>query len=72
MATPDLIPVSSSLIAAIGYSHGREELTIQFKKGDTYVYSGVPRDVYEDLLGAESVGKFFLQVVKRKYTGIKM
>lgn len=68
---PEMQPVKSTLITAIGYSHGREELTVQFKKGDLYVYSGVPRDIYEDLIGADSIGKFFLQVVKRKYTGVK-
>jgi len=66
-----MIPVDSSLIKQIGYDG--ETLRVQFndKKtgagGKFYDYRDVPENIYDDLLSAESVGKFFHANIKGKY-----
>lgn len=67
----EMIPVASSLIKAVGYDSEKEELHVQFHKGDIYVYRGVTRPVYDAMMEAPSVGHFFLANVKRQYECIK-
>jgi hypothetical protein len=56
--------VKSSQIAAVGYDAGAQTLAVQFVRGYTYHYTPVPEAVYQGLLAAESVGKFFGANVK--------
>jgi len=60
-------PVSSSQIAAVGYDAGERVLGVQFHRGARYDYAGVPREVYEGLIAAESVGKYFGANIKGKF-----
>jgi hypothetical protein len=64
----DMIPVTSSLISAIGYDEAQKELTIKFKKGGAYSYKSVPHAVYTAMQEAKSVGSFFLRNVKGQYS----
>lgn len=64
---PEMTPVTSSLIAAVGYDDEPEELYIQFHKGGTYIYHGVSRPVYDALMEAQSIGHFFLRNIKANY-----
>ena len=70
---PEMIPVSSSLIAAVGYDEEKEELHVEFHKGNLtkYVYKGVTRAVYDALMEAQSIGTFFLRNVKGQYACVK-
>ena len=62
----DLAEVDSSLIQAV--AHNKEnDLFIKFKTGREYIYHEVPRDEFEALINAESVGKYFLEEVKDDY-----
>lgn len=67
--TPELTPVVSSTIAAIGWLEMEPRvgtLTVQFKSGATYVYAPVPVQVYQLLmLPGQSVGGTFHDLVKR-------
>lgn len=54
----------SSAIHAIDYSLKEQILSIQFTSGGTYDYPNVPFEVVKDMLTADSVGKFFHQVIK--------
>ncbi len=64
-----LTPVTSSQIHAVGYDEPTKTLTVQFKSkggpGSTYTYSGVPAEVHQGLMGAESKGKFFGERIKK-------
>ena len=60
-----MIPVSSSDLAAVGYAG--TTLWITFHSGGTYEYSGVPQSVYEALMNAGSKGKYFHAYIKRSY-----
>ena len=64
----EMIPVTSSNINAVGYDFKEEVLHVQFKGGKTYIYEGVPRHIYDELMMAESVGKYFNQTIKNEYT----
>ncbi len=64
---PKMIPMRSSSVAAAGYDAERHELHVEFVDGDRYVYSMVPRSVFEALLDAESVGAFVNSTIKPSY-----
>lgn len=57
--------VVSSTIRSAKYEN--EKLEIAFNSGGVYVYSGVPRSLYQGLSEATSPGKFFLEHIKGKY-----
>lgn len=57
--------VKSSNISKVRYKKGR--LEIKFHSGGKYQYSKVPKTEYEDLLSAESKGKYFNQNIKGSY-----
>lgn len=61
---PKMIYVASSNIEAIGYDDDTQELHIQFVSGGYYIYSEVPRQIYEDLMAASSKGSFLNREVK--------
>ncbi len=54
----EFVLVESSMIAAVSYDPARHELDILFTSGRMYRYSGVPSDVYQGLLAAESKGQY--------------
>lgn len=58
------IPVTSSNIAAIGYSASEQCLHVEFVGGSIYEYDGVPVSTYEAFLGADSHGKFFAKHIR--------
>jgi hypothetical protein len=60
-------PVQSSVLKAVGYDEDKAQLKIEFKEsGEAYLYSLVPRQVYEELMEAESKGQFFEKWVRSK------
>lgn len=60
-------PVESSSVDAVGFDPARNELTVRFVSGDSYVYGMVPRSVFEALLEAESIGRFVNLRIKPQY-----
>ena len=57
--------VVSSNIESIGWEN--DILEVEFLNGGIYQYFGVPKDVYEDMLIAESVGKYLHYYIKGFY-----
>jgi len=57
--------VSSSSIDAVGYEQGSQTLGIRFQGGGEYHYSGVHERIYDRLLSASSVGRYFDRYVKK-------
>lgn len=47
-------------------------LHVEFKSGGTYVYLGVPRETYEELVGAESIGSAVGKLVRGKFPCAKI
>jgi hypothetical protein len=61
-------PVKSSNIAATGYDSHSKTLAIQFKGGGkVYHYADVPESLYGDMHKAESVGKFVVSHITKKF-----
>lgn len=65
MAIPKLQPVESSAVARIGYDAEAEEAYVEYIGGGLYSYEGVPPDVFEELVNADSKGTFVNTVIKR-------
>lgn len=66
LADIEMLPVSSSTIAAIGYSHLLEVLQVDFLKGDRYRYFNVSTSVFNAFFNADSKGRF-LNIIKTEY-----
>ena len=66
-----MFSVESSTIISIGYSEEKKELHIIFNGSHEYVYRDVPADLWQQFREAESVGRFFAQNIKKKFTGVR-
>ncbi len=59
--------LNSSMLSECEYDEAEKLLRIKFTKGGWYGYLDVPKTVYEELLSADSAGKYFLSSIKNKY-----
>ena len=59
--------LSSSVIARIAYDDEESTLSIWFRETGRYVYSEVPRAIFEGLRKAPSAGRYFNECIKRRY-----
>lgn len=50
--------VSSSNIESVGYDEENQIMYVRFLNGTLYTYNGVPKQEYEGLLNAPSVGSY--------------
>lgn len=60
-------PVNSSNVQEVGYDEPTQELQVRFKNNSLYRYIGVPKVEFDNLLGAESVGKYLNANIKPVY-----
>ncbi len=67
MSLPEMQPVSSSNIAAVGYDADNQTVYVQFLNGSTYAYKGVPAHEFENLRTAPSVGSYLNRNFKNVY-----
>lgn len=68
---PDMIYVDSSNIEAIGYDDDNEDLYVQFLSSGLYIYSAVPRVIFDELMSAPSKGSFLNREIKGIYQCLK-
>lgn len=59
-----MTPVESSNIAALQHDPINLTMLVAFKNGSFYLYQGVPDDLYNQILKADSVGSAFNKLVK--------
>jgi hypothetical protein len=59
--------LSSSVIERIVYDEEAGALSICFRETGRYLYSGVPRAIYEGLKKAPSPGRYFNECIKRRF-----
>ena len=59
--------VSSSVIARVAYDEEARALSIWVRETGRYIYSEVPRAIYDGLRQAPSAGRYFNQCIKRRY-----
>jgi hypothetical protein len=60
--------LSSSAIERILYDEGARALSICFRETGRYIYSDVPREVYDGLKTAPSPGRYFNECIKRRFS----
>lgn len=65
----DKIAVVSTNIKSAGWEEG-VGMEITFSSGKSYQYKEVPYSEYEEMVCAESVGKYFLTHIKPYYEGV--
>lgn len=58
------VPVDSTTMTSIGYDAEARILEIEFTGGAIYQYLDVPEEIYQELLNAESKGRYFNIVFK--------
>jgi hypothetical protein len=61
------IHVESSNIESIGYDEDSKTLEICFLNGSIYQYFDVPKVIYDDLISADSQGKYLAAHIKGFY-----
>ena len=59
--------LSSSVIERILYDEEAHDLSIWFRETGRYVYSDVPRAIYDGLCKAPSAGRYFNACIKRRF-----
>ena len=57
----------SSTLTTAEYHTATAQLTLAFRDGSRYRYSGVPLQLFLDLLGAPSQGRFFNREIRSKF-----
>jgi len=67
-----MLPVSSSMAAAIGYDSESQTLQIEFASGAVYQYAEVEEETWESLRDADSTGKFFNSEIKSRYSSERL
>jgi hypothetical protein len=67
MSFPEMYPVSSSNVSAVGYDAESMTVYVQFLNGSTYAYKGVPEHEFENLRTAASVGSYLNRNYKNIY-----
>ncbi len=63
----DMIPVSSSNVAEVGYEEQSQIVYVRFLNGSLYAYKGVPEHEFNELLNAPSVGSYLHKNYKNFY-----
>jgi hypothetical protein len=62
--------VTSRCIVAIGYSHRRQILEIEFANGAIYRYLEVPVSVHRELMSRDSKARFYNESIRGKYRSV--
>lgn len=62
---------NSSQVKKVGMTDAGD-LLVTFTKGTEYIYKAVPDQVYEEMLKAESIGKFLNSNIKGKFEYVQV
>lgn len=60
-------PVESSMLRSAGYDAEHSVLELEFNSGRVYQYFDVPPEVFEELIAADSKGRYFLDAIDDCY-----
>ncbi len=60
-------PVVSESVASVGFDEGSSTLEVEFSSGSVYQYFDVPQTVFEELVGADSIGTYLNRSIKGSY-----
>lgn len=65
-------PVDSTTMRSVGYEAPSRILEIEFDSGAVYQYLGVPARIYQQLLRAESKGRYFNSEIRDIYSYVQV
>ena len=66
-------PVVSSALASAGYDADTQTLEIEFRNsGSVYQYSNIPPELFEELITAPSIGRYYNRSIKGRYRCIRI
>ena len=65
------VPVKSTQIKTVGYDSASKKLAVTFNNGAVYHYDEVPPHVHDDLMKADSIGRFFGARIRGHYKHTK-
>jgi hypothetical protein len=66
------VDLQSTSLNAATYQDQSALLELEFRSGAVYRYSGVPAQTYQQLLMAESKGRYFNQHIRNRFTVTKI
>jgi hypothetical protein len=61
------VQLYSSTLASAQYHSRRRWLDLEFQSGEVYRYFQVPAECYQELLDAESKGRYFNQNIRNRF-----
>ena len=61
------ITVNSTTLSTVAYDAAAQLLQLVFRNGAAYCYFGVPSDVYQDLMSADSMGAYFTRNIRPRF-----
>jgi len=59
--------VASSNIRSVGYDPQTQTLEVEFMNGTIYQYYGVPENIYDQMMGEQSKGRFLNTYIRNQY-----
>lgn len=71
MSNPEMKPVTSSNIEAIGHDPDANELHVKFASGQTHIYENVGAATHAALMAADSIGKYFHANIRSAFNSRK-
>jgi hypothetical protein len=66
------IPVESSVLDAAAYAENQALLYLRFHSGEVYRYFDVPLWQYQELLAADSKGRYFGSCIRGRFRSERM
>ena len=66
------VDLKSTSLNAATYQDQSAFLELEFRNGAIYRYVGVPTQTYQELLRAESKGRYFNQHIRNRFTHAKI
>lgn len=62
----------SKVIETVFYNHTNGTLTVHFRGGPSYAYVHVPEEVYQSLMAAESMGRYYSNEIRGRFTSRRL
>lgn len=63
----DWLPLESRMFTATAYAQAEQTLYLRFRSGDVYRYFDFPPERFQELLAAESKGRYFLAEIRDQF-----
>lgn len=62
----------SKVIENVCYDQASGTLTVRFRGGPSYAYVHVPAEVYQSMLAAESMGRYYSNEIRGRFTSRRL